>query len=242
VVAVEEVEFAAPFKFYRDEPRSLLLEARFGEDGQEVVAACRLLGSRELPGRPEPQVTTHLSAQVRLGRHPSDEPTGELIPPPLAPATMVDAADIYRVYFHGPAYQVLERAWTDGGRVIGLMAAGLPDAHSPAELPLLTNPRLVELCFQTAGVWELGTTGRLALPSRIARLTFYGTPDIAAATRFETLFLAMVTPRDGGFDADVIDSRGRLQLSLRGYQTIALPSAIDDRLLAPFRAALGDRT
>ena len=32
---------------------------------------------------------------------------------------IIEAADIYRLYFHGPAYQVLERAWWDGKRMSG---------------------------------------------------------------------------------------------------------------------------
>ena len=48
-----------------------------------------------------------------------------------------------------------------------MLAADLPANHSPAEQPLVMAPRLLELCFQTAGVWELGTQGRMALPNAI---------------------------------------------------------------------------
>ena len=50
---------------------------------------------------------------------------------------LVEAADIYRLYFHGPAYQVIERAWWDGKQIIGLLANGLPANHRPSELPTL---------------------------------------------------------------------------------------------------------
>ena len=51
VVAIEDVELLAPFKFYRDEPRTLELRAlvRDGGDGT-LVADCCLIGRRELPG------------------------------------------------------------------------------------------------------------------------------------------------------------------------------------------------
>ena len=84
---------------------------------------------------------------------------------------IVEAADIYRLYFHGPAYQVVERAWWDGHRIIGLMAKGLPANHLPSELPTLMTPRPIELCFQTAGVWEMGAQGRLGLPQHIDRVS-----------------------------------------------------------------------
>ena len=81
---------------------------------------------------------------------------------------MVEAAQIYRIYFHGPAYQVLERAWWDGEHIIGEMAEKLPDNHQPPEQPTLMLPRLIELCFQTAGIWEMGTTSRMGLPSHMS--------------------------------------------------------------------------
>ena len=82
----------------------------------------------------------------------------------------IEAADIYRLYFHGPAYQVLERVWWDGKRVIGLMAKGLPSNHQPSELPTLMTPRLIELCFQTAGIWEMGMQGSMGLPQHVDRV------------------------------------------------------------------------
>ena len=57
--------------------------------------------------------------------------------------------------------------WRDGDRVVGRMARGLPPDHLPAERPTRIAPRLIELCFQTAGIWEMGATGRLALPQHI---------------------------------------------------------------------------
>ena len=39
---------------------------------------------------------------------------------------------IYRVYFHGPAYQVLAGVWRDGDATVGELAADLPPNHAPA--------------------------------------------------------------------------------------------------------------
>ncbi len=91
----------------------------------------------------------------------------------LTDGHIIEAADIYRLYFHGPAYQVMERAWWDGHRIVGLMAKGLPANHMPSELPTLMAPRLIELCFQTAGVWEMGAQGRMGLPQHIDRVSSF---------------------------------------------------------------------
>ena len=154
VEAIEEVDFLAPFKFYRNEPRTLTIQAVFYPQGDDLTADCRLIGSRPLPNQAEPQVTTHFTARVRLTKQP--QPAGMAAPPPAIPTgSIMEASDIYRVYFHGPAYQVVERAWRDGNRIIGLMAKNLPSNHYPPERPTLAAPRLIELCFQTAGLWEM---------------------------------------------------------------------------------------
>ena len=171
VKAIEEVDFLAPFKFYRNEPRTLTIQSVFYPQGDALTADCRLIGSRPLPNQAEPQVTTHFTARVRLTKQP--QILGVAAPPPDVPAgSIMEAADIYRVYFHGPAYQVLERAWRDGDRIIGLMAKNLPDNHHPAERPAVASPRLIELCFQTAGLWEMSEQGRMGLPQHVHQVCF----------------------------------------------------------------------
>ena len=91
--------------------------------------------------------------------------------------TAVGHDAVYRVYFHGPAYQVLDHAWRANGHVIGALAGDLPPDHEPAERVTDFVPRLIELCFQTAGVWELGTAGRMALPTHVDRVTRYAGAD-----------------------------------------------------------------
>ena len=66
IEAVEEVHFLAPFKFYKDEPRVLNVEAIFREEGDRLVADCRLIGRRTLTTQTAVQETTHFTARVRL--------------------------------------------------------------------------------------------------------------------------------------------------------------------------------
>jgi hypothetical protein len=232
VVGLEEVEFLAPCKFYRNEPRSLTLTAQPRAAGDEVLVDCRLSAARQLAGQAEPQVTTHFTARVRLARKPARKVRGEA--PPDGARGGVDAPDVYRIYFHGPAYQVLERAWRSGARVVGELKSPLPANHLPTDQPMRLAPRLIELCFQTAGIWEMGTTGRLALPQRIAAVEALAPP----ATD-EQRAVAVVTPRDGkGFDADVVDAGGRVLLRLHGYRTVALPSPLEADKVAPLKAAM----
>ena len=50
VAAVEHVDFLAPVKFYRDEPRTLTVTALLRPDGADLLAECRLSAERTVPG------------------------------------------------------------------------------------------------------------------------------------------------------------------------------------------------
>jgi hypothetical protein len=234
VAAVEDVEFLAPFKFYRGEPRTFTLQVLFPLEGEAIVADARLLGRRTLPGQAEPQVTVHFKARVRLAPEAPAEVAGE-VHVPAAQGEAVGAADIYRIYFHGPAYRVVDSAWRDGEAIAGRLAGALPPDHRPEELPTLMEPRLIELCFQTAGLGELGSRGRMGLPLRVDRVSTLRHPASIEAPLFA---VARPANGDGAVDAYVVDGEGHLVLSLSGYRTVELPGGLAAARIAPLRAAL----
>ena len=118
----------------------------------------------------------------------------------------------------------MEKAWWDGHRIVGLLANDLPANHYPAELSTVVAPRLIELCFQTAGVWELGVQSRMGLPRHIRQISFDRLPAPSDGRLY-----AVVTPDQdhGTFDAEVLDTKGNCYLRLTGYQTVPLPNAVN---------------
>jgi acyl transferase domain-containing protein len=222
VAAIEDVDFLAPFKFYRGQPRTVTVEALFHQDGESMVAECRLNGSRTLPNQPEPQATTHFTARVRLSKQaPLTEPAQPLGEPD---GSMVEAADIYKVFFHGPAYQVLERAWLHRDRTVCRFFASLPGHHFPPERPLAMAPRLIELCFQAAALREVADRGRIGLPLHVGEVRLWRSPDLAEGP----LDVVVAPAADGGgFDAEVVDAAGSRYLHLRGYTMVQHPDAVD---------------
>ncbi len=233
VIALEDIELSAPFKFFRDEPRALELQVlhRNGSDGT-LIAECRLVGTRSLPTGEER--TVHFSGRAVLAREPVQPPDQADAPDDGESDGGIGPEAIYEIYFHGPAFRVLDRAWRHNGDVVGRLAADLPPDHEPAEEPTIAAPRLIELCFQTAGVWELGTTGRMALPTHIDRVIRYAGADAPGQ------LLAVVHPREDGsaVDARVVDEAGNVRVMLQGYRTIELPGALDAEALEPIRSAM----
>jgi NAD(P)-dependent dehydrogenase (short-subunit alcohol dehydrogenase family) len=234
VAAVEDVDLLAPVKFYRDEPRTLEVRALVLDGGDGTLSAdCALIGRRELHGKGE-QETVHFTGRVRLTPDaPAAPAASDGEPSGASDRPVVEHDAVYRVYFHGPAYQVLERAWLSNGTVLGELARDLPPDHEPPGQPMEMAPRLIELCFQTAGVYELGTEGRLGLPTHVDRITRYPGEDAGPVW-------AVVHPRDGGdgVDAEVVDGSGRVRVRLEGYRTIELPGATEEEVLQPMRAAM----
>ncbi len=222
VESIEEVNFLAPFKFYRNEPRTLIIQALFYPQGDKLVADCRLIGRRTLPNQSEPQETVHFTARVKVAKQPPEASAGPVFR--LSSEAIVDAARIYRIYFHGPAYQVLDHAWRDGEQIIGQMAQGLPSNHQPSDRPTVAAPRLIELCFQTAGLWEISEHSRMGLPLYVHQVRWSRAPEHAEGPLF-----AVVTPDTSGeqFDAEVVDTRGQRYLRVTGYRTVTLPDSVD---------------
>ena len=222
IETVEEVNFLAPFKFYKDEPRVVTIYANIYPSGEKLIAECKLIGRRKLAGQAEPQETTHFTARVRVGRQVADAIMGPK--PNLTSEGLVDAAHIYRIYFHGPAYQVVEKAWWNGEHMVGEMVSDLPDECTPSERRTLIWPGLIELCFQTAGLWEIAAEGRMGLPWQVLQVNWLSQPESAGHS-----YYALVTPRpdQGTFDAEVVDSQGNRYLRLVGYRTAEVSSSVD---------------
>ncbi len=233
VAAVRDVDFRAPVKFYHDEPRELTIRAVVRRAGADLVADCRLEAERVLPGSDEPQRTTHFTGSVLLTAHrPDPERDDSTFDEPGA-AVAASSRDVYAVYFHGPAYQVVGSVWRRDGGCVARMADPLPDNHVPAQLPTVTGPRLIELCFQAAGLWEAGRTGRLALPLHVDAVRPLADPATAVAPLH-----AVVRPAAGGFDCAVVGPGGEVLLRVDGYRSIALPVELSSEARAPLAAAL----
>ncbi len=224
---LEDVDFLAPLKLFRDQPREVEVTARLEPDQQvegDLLVRCALTAARQLPGQPLPTVTTHYTGTVRLTQRPVDPQPGQQ--PGSPDGARLGSSDVYTFYFHGPAYQVVDQAWRSGDGAVVRIADPLPDNHTPADAPLASAPRLAESCFQSAGLWEAGTERRMALPTRVGRVRVLADPD--SAPRPLHALARPVGP--SRFDCVVVDAEGGVVLVMDGYQSIELPSAIPDQV------------
>jgi acyl transferase domain-containing protein/acyl carrier protein/NAD(P)-dependent dehydrogenase (short-subunit alcohol dehydrogenase family) len=233
VGAVENVEFFSPFKFYRNQPRTVVVRADFHAENGDIVADCQLIGSRTLHGQTEPEVTTHFTGRVRLVSE-KPEPVRE---EPVAENTgsaKVESSHVYSLFFHGPAYQVVDSAWQAGDSVVGLFAKTLPPNHEPAELPTIVSPRSIELCFQTVSLSILALQERLGLPYSFREISFASSPGKGAGK----IFYSVVSSNpDGSYEAKLVDDKGNVYLTLHEYRIMELPDPVQPDLLKPLKEA-----
>ena len=241
VASVRDVRFAAPFKCYRDEPREGIVTVRILDGAHGKRAYCTLESVQAIKGSDKPaEPKLHFAATLTLSDQPKATDKREL-PAIKKDGGAVGKDDLYKAYFHGPAFQVLQTTQVaeDGKVLVGRLQQPMPPLTSGTHA-LLTAPRLLELCFQTAGVIEIGSTRKLGLPSRIDELRVYEGANDAGARA------AQVTVDNNGeglrFDAVVTDDEGAVLLEVVGYHTSALPSQMDEATWAPLGAGLGGFT
>jgi hypothetical protein len=172
LAAVENETFLMPFKFFRNQPATLYLSAVATVAGIGELLVSAVLRSRVQP-KPElpAQERVHFRAQVRMRRGSAERPKLAFKKP--APKSLtIGSGPIYGIYFHGPAYRVIEKAAVEDGSVVALFADGLGANASPADAAAVTAPRLLELLFQAAGLWLLAKGRRWPCPS-LERARFY---------------------------------------------------------------------
>jgi len=231
VACVEQVDFIAPLKFYRDEPRTITVSALIRPDGADLVADCTLSASRSLAGEQAPRVTSHFTGRVRLTAAAAQDEHAEAPGRPAAPA--VSHEDIYRVFFHGPAYQVVDEAWHRGRDAVARLARHMPAAQAPEASPTATEPRLAEACFQVAGLWEIGHAGHLALPAHVDLVGMPRRPVPGGE-----LFAVAHPAGDGTFDCQVLDGEGDVILRVNGYRTVSLDGTLPADVQRPVHDAM----
>ncbi len=236
VSRLEDIRFLSPFKFYDNKPRTIEWHALPVLQGEDLVVRVTLESDiRRVDGHTDH--TLHFSGLVYLAQKaPGRKTTATL--PKWGKKKAVTSEEIYKLYFHGPAFQVLDAAQSSREDVLGRFNKRVVAESGGTKSPLAT-PMLIELCFQTAGLWEAGATGTLALPSSVGSISVYPQPLNGVP------IYAEVTPRECGqnlaFDARVVDASGNVFVEMENYRTSPLPFPAEDVLVEPMRSLVTSR-
>ncbi len=223
VAAVENEQMLGAFKFFRMEPRTLYLSATVKPVGNGELMAHAVLRSVTKPAKEglPTQVKEHFIADVRLTQAALEKPAVGFSAP-AEDSLPIEASEIYKSFFHGPTYQVIERARVSEHESVALMAHDLGPNTEPANAESVMAPRLVELCFQAAALWNTKVKNAMAFPLGFEAVTAYRQPEEAEGRR---LYCVCKTHNDGvSFDAQVTDEAGNIFVVLKSYLTVSRPA------------------
>ncbi len=226
-IAADDFMFDAPLKLYKDTPRKadLFIRPELNADGK-IIYMAKMETHRELVGG-NVQHTVHYRARLELVRQQVPRVSisrGES-------SNKVSSDLIYRAFFHGPSFQVINQASsTDDGGMAGVLAPGKQEPKLDRRAKMLTHPMLTELAFQTAGLLEAKSNFKLGLPAAVKKLVLHPVElsnphGISAFVRKEG------TNGDSQYAARVVDSAGRVLVEFEGYRVSALPSNLPESLI-----------
>ncbi|MBW1871272.1 MAG: SDR family NAD(P)-dependent oxidoreductase, partial [Deltaproteobacteria bacterium] len=224
VVAVEDLAFESPLKLYRSEPRKACVRLIKSVDSQGVLFLASMETTRSLVGGRE-QTVRHYQAKVRL----LQDSRPATIEPPLAESGQdIDRSDIYRAYFHGPSFQVLNKVTAGSdGKTAGWMQAGTETPALGRKGRMIAAPMFTELAFQAAGIVEVRENSKIGLPAGVRKLMIHQLPKQSTGQ-----VAAWVIPNrtNGGhmYDVKVVDERGNILVELDGYKTSPLPNLLPE--------------
>ena len=218
IVGADQVSFATPLKLYGDgESVAVSRAERVGPHSVD----CRLSSRREGRGGRVLEAE-HFRATIQLEHAPDVEP----LPPAFFFADdPVERAAIYRRFFHGPGFQVLDEVGAIAAN--GLIADAVVD-HSAIGDGLLTRPLVLETAFQAAGLHRMAVEAEMALPESVEAVRWMGT-----AADGDRLGVIVQVRDDGAYDVDIDGPSGAI-LRVRGFRMVVTgPLPEPDRFDVP---------
>jgi hypothetical protein len=114
-------------------------------------------------------VARHFTATVDLGSSRPSVP--DLGSQPADCAPHVTGSQIYTTFFHGPAFQAIDRARLEGDVLVANVAPGMVELTTVPRF-VHTEPQLIEACLQSAGLLEIATRSRMMIPRHIGSIEF----------------------------------------------------------------------
>ena len=220
--ALTGVRFAVPIKLLRNKPAEIRIKAAASGSGAEMRMESDFISPK---GLRLGQTRTHFKAS---SSEKADSAWKEAMYPVL-PKTLkykTDAATIYKTYFHGPSFQVLDGILAvDKNSVLAVFKRPLAPLWKPGHnQKLVFHPLVFEALFQACGWRDIQFDRAMALPDAVGAAIVSD----HEAVDPDTLFLYgqfKGRTEDGRslYDAWAFDGDFNLKAEIRDYAMIPTP-------------------
>ena len=220
--ALTGVRFAVPIKLLRNKPTEIKIKALAAGDGCEMRLESDFVSPK---GLRLGQTRTHFKAASA-----GDAVSGwkESVRPvlPKSKKYKTDAATIYKTYFHGPSFQVLDGIISvDKNSVLAVFkrpAAPLWKQSQPGKL--VFHPLVFEALFQACGWRDIQFDRSMALPDAIGAAIVYDHEPVDPETLFlYGVFKGRTEDNRSLYDAWAFDGDFNLAAEIRDYAMIPTP-------------------
>jgi malonyl CoA-acyl carrier protein transacylase len=221
-----DVRFASPLKIFKDQPVEARVEVK--RNGEVTLSSYFTAPNGKQMKR------EHFTARVQVASEQAQAISAPRVVE-MARDPGISKAELYRRYFHGPSFQVLDRIVTLGEDGADAMPAEQQVPWIKTDEVFVSAPYYREAGFQTAGLWEMAELGRMALPSGIDEVTFGSAPP--ADKRLVIQARKRDSDADGAvFDIWVRDEDGVIYDVMRGYRTAKLRDLLPEERFEPTQA------
>ncbi|HLE47529.1 MAG TPA: SDR family NAD(P)-dependent oxidoreductase, partial [Candidatus Thermoplasmatota archaeon] len=237
-IGARNIEYQLPVKVLRNQPVEVTIHASVANTERDhTEVGCRLQSvfvnaKGERLGAPR----IHFTGTLLFGK--AVEAETDATPAGMGPP--IEAKEIYRQFFHGPSFQVLDsfQSNAEHKESVGVYAWPQAPLFGRSTGAFLTNPMGRELAYQTAGGYDLFVLRALSLPKAVGRIRFHDVP------RPGERIVAVARYRDthdnvSHFDVKLLGDRGRVLEELEDFELVRIKNLEPPASATLYRARWG---
>jgi hypothetical protein len=131
--------------------------------------------------------------------------------------------DIYKIYFHGPSFQVLDGI-IESNRdfVIGVFKKPSKRLTKTGDFRYIFHPMIIEAVFQTCGWRDLDIDNRMTLPHSIGEVKIIDNNEDPDKLYTYSVFKGFNEFGRSVYDGYAFDDEGRIWVELKNYVMIPM--------------------
>ncbi|HOX23901.1 MAG TPA: polyketide synthase dehydratase domain-containing protein, partial [Elusimicrobiales bacterium] len=215
---LEEVRFALPIKLLRNRPQKVRITAADSDGAAFMRIESDFVNPKGVKlGDPR----LHFSARsMAAGNKLKWETTNQpVVPQSYTP--QVTKETIYKTFFHGPSFQVLDCIVAiDDKTVMAVYKRPVKPMWDEGDKELSASPLLIEAAFQACGYRDLHVAKTMTLPDAIRRVHVFSHGPQPDTLNIWSVFKGKDEKGYSVYDAFVFDQRGRLWIELEDYKMV----------------------
>ena len=137
----------------------------------------------------------------------------------------VTKEDIYKVYFHGPSFQVLDGILSlEKDKVLGVFKTPKMPLWQTKEENLIANPMAIEAAFQNCGYRDIHFESKMALPDSVDEIIIHDNDRTTDKLYVYSVYKGINAEGKSAYDAFVFDEEGKIRIEVINY--VAIPTKI----------------